>query len=447
MKLRRCNGKALLTQEVKVTARRNQQKWRGGIMAFFLAMLLTACAGEPTPGRVEIVEGYAGLVAADEPRAAVIGRDVLGRNGTAADAAVAMGFAMTASYPSRVGLGGGGFCVVYDGPNLKGTFIDFLPEADARGAVAPMLARGLALLHARFGSLRWELLLAPAENLARQGSPASRALLQDVAAAGDRLGQDQRLYNAFYRDDGLLEVGDRVVMPELAAVLSGLRRRGVAYMTTGAYAERLIEASRAQGAALTSEQLRSSLPLEAPVLEIPFQNDVIMLPSDEESGLRLANLLSGQAQATRGAQEVPAASFLVADRFGYAVACSFTQNGLFGAGRALGDTGVLMAAPPPAGGYGSSMAAALIANKNINRVRFGVAASDGDAPAAAAEVLLRMAERGDVASAAVAAPRSGAAEEARVSAFHCPSGTVAGAGVACSVAADPRGRGLAEIAN
>src|SRR5690625_2341893 len=160
----RRNGKSFPGQKVKVAARQNQQRRRGGIMAVALAALLAACSGEPTPGKVEIVEGFAGLVVADEPRAAVIGRDILGRNGTAVDAAVAMGFAMTASYPSRVGLGGGGLCVVYDGPNLKGTFIDFLPDADARGAVAPMLARGLALLHARFGSLRWELLLAPAEN-------------------------------------------------------------------------------------------------------------------------------------------------------------------------------------------------------------------------------------------------------------------------------------------
>jgi len=416
-------------------------------MALAFAMLVAACAAEPTPGRVEIVEGYAGLVAADEPRAAVIGRDVLGRNGTAADAAVAMGLAMTASYPSRVGLGGGGLCVVYDGPNLTGSSISFLPEEGASGAIAPRLARGLALLHARFGSLRWELVVSPAENLARQGSPASRALVEDVQLAGNHLSQDPSLYNAFYRDGVVLEIGDRVVMPELAAALSGLRSRGVAYMTTGAFADRLIAASRAAGAPLSRDQLRSSLPQEAPAREIPFGNDVILLPAEGDVGARLASLLSGQSTSGAGAQGVPAASFLVADRFGYAIGCSFTQNGLFGAGHTLGDTGVIMAAPSPAGGFGTSLAAALIANKNINRVRYGVAASGHDAPAAAAEVLTRLADQGQAASAAVAAPRSGGAEEAWVSAFQCPSGTVSGAGVSCSAAADPRGRGLAEIAN
>ena len=442
MKLRRRNGKSFPEEKVKVTARRNQQRLRAGILAAALAGILSACSGEPTPGSVEIVEGYAGVVAADEPRAAVIGRDVLGRNGTAADAAVAMGLAMTASYPSRVGLAAGGVCVVYDGPELTGTSISFLPETGG----TPMLARGLALLHARFGSLRWELLVSPAENLARQGNPASRALVEDVIAAGDRVSADPRLHNAFHRDGIPLEVGDRVSMPEVAAALSGLRRRGVAYMTTGSYADRLISAVRAAGGQLDQGQLRNSLPQEAPVREVSFENDVIMLPAGAV-GERLAALVAGQPASASGAQGVPAASFVVADRFGYAVACSFTQNGLFGAGHLLGDTGVILAAPPPPGGYDSSLAVALVANKNINRVRYGVAASDPDAPAAAAEVLERIAERGEGASAAVSGPRMGAAEGSRVTAFRCPAGTVAGAGVSCSVAADPRGRGLAEVAN
>lgn len=417
-------------------------------MALAATLLLAACAREPVPGSVAVVEGFAGLVAADEPRAAVVGRDVLGRNGTAADAAVAMGFAMTASYPSRVGLGGGGACVVYDGPNLTGTSIVFQPQADAEGAVAPMLARGLALLHARFGSLRWELLVSPAENLARQGNPASRALIRDVEAASTQIAADPRLSQALLRDGRPREVGDVVVLPELAGALGGLRGRGVAYMTGGPYAERLVEAAQAQGVALTREKLRDSLPEVQAAREVPLGNDVIMLPADADMGSRLASLREGVAAPAESQEAVPSAGFVVADRFGYAVACSFNQNGLFGAGRLLADTGVLLPGQPPRGGYAGSSAVGLVANKNIVRARFGLAASDYDAGAAFDEVLRRLVDQGEALDAAVAAPRAApGAEGARVNAFHCPQGTAAGTGISCNVATDPRGSGLAEIAN
>lgn len=416
-------------------------------MALAAALLLGACSGEPTPGSVAVVEGFAGLVAADEPRAAVIGRDVLGRNGTAADAAVAMGFAMTASYPSRVGLGGGGACVVYDGPDLEGTSIAFLPQADAEGAVAPMMARGLALLHARFGSLRWELLVSPAENLARQGNPVSRALRQDLEAVDPALAQQSSMVARFFRDGRPLEVGDRAMVPELAGVLSGLRSRGVAYMTGGSYAERLVAAAQSQGQALTPEKLREALPQVAPAREVPVGNDVLMLPADEAIGPRTASLYQGQGASGARQSAVPAAGFVVADRFGYAVACAFTQNGLFGSGRELGDTAVMQVDPAPSGAHAGSMAAGLIANKNIIRVRYGAAASGFDAPAALTEVLDRLEDMGETVDAAVAAPRSGDAQEARVQAFRCPNGSTAGSGISCRVASDPRGNGLAEIAN
>src|SRR3546814_819610 len=70
--------------------------------------VLTACEAPREPGVIAPVEGFAGFVAGDEPRAVTIGRDVIGNGGSAADAAVAMYFAMAVTLPSRVGLAGGG---------------------------------------------------------------------------------------------------------------------------------------------------------------------------------------------------------------------------------------------------------------------------------------------------------------------------------------------------
>ena len=105
--------------------------------------------------------GFIGAAVADEPRAALAGRDVLALGGSAADAAVAMGFMLGVTLPSRAGLGGGGACLAYN-PSASGPgagnaeAIIFTPVAGAtagpatdRPAAVPMIPRGLYALHVR----------------------------------------------------------------------------------------------------------------------------------------------------------------------------------------------------------------------------------------------------------------------------------------------------------
>ena len=146
----------------------------------------------PAEGQPGYIKGFLGGAVADEPRAALVAREILSRGGSAADAAVALGFALSVTLPSRAGLGGGGACIAYGADTKsinKGTpeAIMFLPVAGMlsgsnadRPAAVPMLPRGLYLLHARYGKLPFESLIVPAEQLARFGTPASRALVRDI---------------------------------------------------------------------------------------------------------------------------------------------------------------------------------------------------------------------------------------------------------------------------
>ena len=79
--------------------------WLGGCDT--MASLNPFGRGGPGPGTPGFVRGFLGGIAADDPAAALAGRNVLAAGGTAVDAAGAAGFIMAVTLPSRVGIGGG----------------------------------------------------------------------------------------------------------------------------------------------------------------------------------------------------------------------------------------------------------------------------------------------------------------------------------------------------
>ncbi len=199
-------------------------------------------------------------VAVDEPRAALVGRDMLAAGGNAVDAAVAMGLAMSVALPSRAGLGGGGMCLVYDPRLNRVEAIDFTlrPPSAPSAAAVPSMLRGLLAIYGRQGKLRWEQLVAPAEGMARFGVPVSRALASDLAAAGGALLADPAARPLFTRSGKPLAEGDMLVQNDLSAVLAALRARGGNEFYQGDIADRLVGAAMGVGAAITADDLRAA---------------------------------------------------------------------------------------------------------------------------------------------------------------------------------------------
>jgi gamma-glutamyltranspeptidase/glutathione hydrolase len=434
-------------------------------------------------GQPGFVRGFIGGVAAEEPTAAAAAREVLSAGGNAADAAVAAGFAMAATLPSRVGLGGGGVCMVYGVRRNVAEAVIFtagartsVPSDADRPAAIPMLARGLFALHTRIaGGRPFEELMAPAEQLARFGAPMSQALANDLTAVQGPLFADPNARAIFSRDGRPFQVGERFLNPSLGATLTALRTAGVGDLYQGAMARRLEEASGlAGGGSIGIEELRQALPqVVAPVQVDGRPGDRLAFPPTP-GGLAAAAafralqagqpaeaaqaraLAVGSAARQRGgdpnailvAEDLPAApggaypasaGLMVFDRQGNAVSCAFTLNNLFGTGRVAPGLGFLLAAAPGIGSVEPPLLGPAVVYAPNTRAFRAAAAGSGQqaAPMAVAAPLAQHILRGvGVTDSAGTAPNPGRTQLGGCSRY------LPGWEQDCAAATDPRGNGV-----
>jgi gamma-glutamyltranspeptidase / glutathione hydrolase len=375
------------------------------LVAVMLSLLVTGCsmydsfkktmfgdAAGAKQGETGYVKGFLGEVVADEPRAALVGKDVLSSGGDAADAAVAMGLSLAVTLPSRAGLGGGGACVAYIADphtSLKGA-----PEAimfvsppvrsvggGDRPAAVPMLARGLFVLHARHGILPFESLIGRADELARRGVPVSTALEADLALVAGPLFGDPAARAVFGPGGVPLAHGQKLVQPDLAATLAQLRAAGVGDLYVGVLARRLEQVSPSAGVPIGLADLRAALPWVANPVEVKFGDDRVSFPPTDgglgaaaalmalrdrpadvqaaylrslaaaarwrAGGLNSEQVLNSELTAPAQVPLYPASTtFGALDQDGNAVICAVTMNNLFGTGRMVPGFGFLAAASP-----------------------------------------------------------------------------------------------------
>lgn len=409
----------------------------------------TPAAPLGTPGNVR---GFLGGAVADEPRAALVAREILSAGGSAVDAAVAGAFAMTVTLPSRAGLGGGGACLVFNARLREVITVSFpagaraaLPPGTDRPAALPLMARGLFLMHTRGGKLPFERLVRPAEDLARFGTEVSAALSEDLAVVAAPLLNDPQARRIFGAPGGgPLRGGERLIQLDLGATLAQMRSGGVGELYQGQLSQRLEAASVTAGGGLTSAELRDALAQVQDAVRVPVGNDIaFFLPpvGDGAAGTVTAfqAIQSGSPPFAGGGMSGASAGLLTMDPEGNAVACAFSMNNLFGTGRVAEGTGVLLAAAPGMGTVPPApLAASLATNNTLRGFRAATAGTGQQAAGIAAAATMAGALRGQpLPNVFAAIPDPG-----RGLAISCP-GYVPRGNDSCVAAADPRGGGVA----
>ena len=422
--------------------------------------LLSGCSswfgGSRTPtvpmGTPGYVTGFLGGAVADEPRAALVAREILSAGGTAVDAAIAGAFAMGVTLPSRAGIGGGGACLAYNARLRQVIAVSFpagsraaLPPGTDRPAAVPLMARGLFLLHTRGGQLRFEQLIRPAEDLARFGTEVSAALAEDLAVVAAPLLNDpqaRRIFGA--TGGGPLRGGERLTQLDLGATLAQLRSAGVGELYQGPLSQRLEAASVAAGGGLTAPELREGRAEVQDAVRVPLGNDMaFFLPASGDGAAGTAAafqaIQGGNPPLGGSGMSGASAGLLTMDPAGNAVACAFSMNNLFGTGRIAEGTGILLAAAPGMGTVPPApLAVALVTNRELRAFRAATAGTGQQAAGIAAATMLSTAlRRQPFENGFAAIPEPG-----RGMALSCPA-YVPGGNASCVAAADPRGGGVA----
>jgi gamma-glutamyltranspeptidase/glutathione hydrolase len=410
---------------------------RAALTAVTFLIGLSACGTNEKPGPVGLLfaPDFLGGIVTDEPRASLVGRDILAAGGNAMDAAVAAYFTLSVTMPSAAGLGGGGVCLVHDADKNETIAYDFLPRPAKGGLVAiPGNVRGMAAINARYGKLSWAQLVSPAGKLASGGTAVSRALAAEISEAGTRLTEDPQMKAIFAKDDGsALGETDRLLQVDLGATLERVRVGGVNEFYSGLTAQKLADAAQSIGAPLTIEDLRTTRTVAYKPTALGIGDQTLYAPAPPAAGgvtaLQLVEALadgadkdpaalakavnglvadrnawmkpggdagqgsetlldSNHVQSALGAKtasaahaldENPSATGIVAiDNEGRGIACEFTMNAPFGSARIAPGTGVILAPAPNAQGAGfSGLGPIMLANDNTGRLYFAAAASGG----------------------------------------------------------------------
>ncbi len=266
-----------------------------------LSLLFLPAASRPA------VEAEGGMVVSAQHLATQAGVEILRAGGNAVDAAVAVGYALAVVNPCCGNIGGGGFMTLrlVDG---RTTFLDFREVAPAaavrdmyldgagnvvprasldgwRAAGVPGTVAGLEAALTQYGTLPRAQVMAPAIRLARDGFALVRGDTDILEAGAGRLRRDVEAARIFLKPDGSVpKPGERLVQPELAAVLQAIAARGAEAFYQGEVPVAVEAAAKAGGGVIQASDFAAYKVREMAPLSCPYRNWVVVSAPPPSSG-------------------------------------------------------------------------------------------------------------------------------------------------------------------
>lgn len=193
----------------------------------------------PPPSKSQLRKFRRGSVSSDSAVCSDIGRDVLGKNGTAVDSAIATMICNGLVTMQSMGIGGGFFMTIYLKKNETAVALDarevapldakegmFSDEKKSKfGALAvgvPGELKGYLEAHRKYGGLSWEELVNPTIELCWKGFNISKHQLNALKGKKE-VANDEVLNELFFVNGTLKKEGDLVVHEKYCETLKIIR--------------------------------------------------------------------------------------------------------------------------------------------------------------------------------------------------------------------------------
>jgi gamma-glutamyltranspeptidase/glutathione hydrolase len=321
-------------------------------------------------------------------------------------------------------------------------------------------------MHAAYGALPWQRVVAASEGYAATGFPISQALTRRLKASENVVRLDAGLAAEFMDESGQIKpAGSVVTNPDLAESLTAIRTLGFSAFYSGTIADKIITYSSAQNGAITSEELGAYPVSQGYAPAIQFGDQTVYVPRPSIGAGAFASALlnnlqrqlssagegsntesavvdaTKQALGSFGVANLPgdlgATGFAAMDTKGGAVACAVTMNGPFGSGHTAQSSGVTLAKAPSSNQAGLASAfltPVLAADTDSHVLLAGAGAGGPIGTASIADALARL-SRGEVVT------RRGSAGDPNLALYDTVNAILC-QGNACSALLDASANGL-----
>ncbi|XP_006764638.1 PREDICTED: gamma-glutamyltransferase 7 [Myotis davidii] len=282
-----------------------------------LTVIVTACLTFATGVTVALIMQiyfgdpqilHQGAVVTDAARCTSLGIEVLSKQGSSVDAAVAAALCLGIVAPHSSGLGGGGVMLVHDIRRNESRLIDF--RESAPGALreealqrswetkpgllvgVPGMVKGLHEAHQLYGRLPWYQVLAFAAAVAQDGFNVTHDLAHALA---EQLPPDasEHFHETFLPSGRPPLPGSLMQRPDLAMVLDLLGTYGPAAFYAGGNLtlEMVAEAQHAGGVITEEDFSNYSALVEKPVCGV-YRGHLVLSPPPPHTGPALISALN-----------------------------------------------------------------------------------------------------------------------------------------------------------